>query len=120
MCNVTERLEISRRHQKTHENLITILVFFERFYVKPHKCKVSWQGPNWFRIYGGRSGALLSLPLPPRPPPQYLRSKKPRLARFKEKIKLHQSNIKQISSIDVIKANERLDNLSSEIVDFGI
>ena len=47
-------------------------------------------------------------------------SKKPWLVKVKEKIKLHQSNIKQISSIDVIKANERLDNLSSEIVDFEI
>ena len=47
-------------------------------------------------------------------------SKKPRLVRVKEKIKVHQSNIKEISSPEVIKANERLDNLSSEMVDFGI
>ena len=40
-------------------------------------------------------------------------SKKPRLVRVKEKIKVHQSNIKEISSPEVIKANERLDNLSS-------
>ena len=53
-------------------------------------------------------------------PPEYLMSKKPRLVRVKEKIKVHQSNIKEISSPEVIKANERLDNLSSEMVDFGI
>ena len=47
-------------------------------------------------------------------------SKKPRLVRVKEKIKVHQSNIKEISSPEVIKANERLDNVSSEMVDFGI
>ena len=47
-------------------------------------------------------------------------SKKSRLVRVKEKIKVHQSNIKEISSPEVIKANERLDNLSSEMVDFGI
>ena len=41
-------------------------------------------------------------------------SKKPRLVRVKEKIKVHQSNIKEISSPEVIKANECLDNLSSE------
>ena len=47
-------------------------------------------------------------------------SKKPRLVKVQEKIKVHWSNIKEITSPDVIKANERLDKLSSEIFDFGI
>ena len=52
--------------------------------------------------------------------PEYLMSKKPRLVQVEEKIKVHRSNIKEITSPDVIKANELLDKLSSEIVDFGI
>ena len=59
---------------KNNVILDTILVFFERVYVIPHSCKVSWSGLNMFRIYDGGTFSH---------PAGYLMSKKPRLVRVK-------------------------------------
>ena len=60
--NFDDRVEIWWSHQKSHVTLITVLVFFERSYVVPHSCKVSWLGLNWFRIYEGGGGGFFRAP----------------------------------------------------------
>ena len=39
-----DRLKIWWYYQKSHVKLDTILVYFERFYIAPHSCKVSYHG----------------------------------------------------------------------------
>ena len=36
MLNFSDHPEIGRYHQKSHVTLVTILVFFDRYYVVPH------------------------------------------------------------------------------------
>ena len=62
VLNSNDHLEISS--SKSLVTLITILVFFERFYVVPHMCKVSYLGLNLFRIHGGGVGWAFDLPFP--------------------------------------------------------
>ena len=60
---------------------VIILAFFERFYVAPHSCKVSWLGPNWFRDYD--KGCFFATPFFAK----LFNVKKPRLVRVKASMK---------------------------------